>query len=327
MPHIVLASKSPRRHELLRRMGITDFSVVVPDVEETYPEGLAPQEIVAHIARLKSDAAAPLVGPEDILITADTMVFLENDRLGKPRDEADALRMLTELAGNRHTVCTGVTVRQGGKAEARMKCELIYAEPVVYYMLDSDANKANRSTTVGYLRIRNFDDSAAASVKSAVAALQDSGATSLIIDVRDNTSGKPAEMADSLDYFLPKGDLFLLRDRDGKETTYSSGSSYLNMPMVVLVNENTTCAAEVFACIMQQAGVTVVGRRTPGSAQSQVIVELSDGSAVRLSKFEYLTPDKKSMADLGGVTPDIASYQIEDSDMDVQLEAAKDAVH
>ena len=117
MPHIVLASKSPRRHELLRRMGITDFSVVVPDVEETYPEGLAPQEIVAHIARLKSDAAAPLVGPEDILITADTMVFLENDRLGKPRDEADALRMLTELAGNRHTVCTGVSVRRGAQEE------------------------------------------------------------------------------------------------------------------------------------------------------------------------------------------------------------------
>ena len=119
MPHIVLASKSPRRHELLRRMGITDFSVVVPDVKETYPEGLAPQEIVAHIARLKSDAVAPLVGPEDILITADTMVFLENDRLGKPRDEADALRMLTELAGNRHTVCTGVYFRPCTEEELR----------------------------------------------------------------------------------------------------------------------------------------------------------------------------------------------------------------
>ena len=124
MPHIVLASKSPRRHELLRRMGITDFSVVVPDVEETYPEGLAPQEIVAHIARLKSDAAAPLVGPEDILITADTMVFLENDRLGKPRDEADALRMLTELAGNRHTVCTGVSVRRGAQERRRQAKEM-----------------------------------------------------------------------------------------------------------------------------------------------------------------------------------------------------------
>ena len=118
MPHIVLASKSPRRHELLRRMGIEDFSVVTPEVEETYPEGLSPREIVAHISRLKSDAAAKLVGAEDILITADTMVFLENDRLGKPRDEADALRMLKELAGRRHTVCTGVTVRQGEKVEA-----------------------------------------------------------------------------------------------------------------------------------------------------------------------------------------------------------------
>ena len=216
---------------------------------------------------------------------------------------------------------------QGGKADATMKCELIYAEPVVYYILDSDVNKSNRSSSIGYLRIRNFDDSAAASVKTAVASLKESGATSLILDVRDNTSGKPAEMADSLDFFLPKGDLFFLRDRDGMETTYSSGSSYLNMPMVILVNENTTCAAEVFACIMQQAGVTIVGRRTPGSAQSQVIIELSDGSAVRISKYEYLTPDKKSMAELGGVMPDIASYQIEDSDMDVQLEAAKDAVH
>ena len=130
MPHIVLASKSPRRHELLRRMGITDFSVVVPDVEETYPEGLAPQEIVAHLARLKSDAAAPLVGLEDILITADTMVFLENDRLGKPRDEADALRMLTELAGNRHTVCTGVSVRRGAQEERFAVSTRVFFRPM-----------------------------------------------------------------------------------------------------------------------------------------------------------------------------------------------------
>ena len=130
MPHIVLASKSPRRHELLRRMGITDFSVVVPDVEETYPEGLAPQEIVAHIARLKSDAAAPLVGPEDILITADTMVFLDNDRLGKPRDEEDALRMLRALSGRGHTVCTGVTVRRGDRRETRSETTGVTFRPL-----------------------------------------------------------------------------------------------------------------------------------------------------------------------------------------------------
>ena len=144
--------------------------------------------------------------------------------------------------------------------------------------------------------------------------------------MRNNVSGKPGELSEVLDTILPKGDMFLLRDRSGKETTYSSDNSSLKIPMVVMVNENTACAAEIFASVMQQAGYQVVGRRTAANAQSQTIVELSDGSAVRLSRYEYLTPDKKSMADLGGVSPDVVSYQIEDSDMDVQLEAALDVL-
>ncbi len=114
-PHIVLASGSPRRQELLRRIGITEFDVVKPDADETYPAGLTARETVAHIARAKAEAAKALTAPEDVVITADTMVFLGDERLGKPEDEADALRMLTELAGKHHTVCTGVTVRRGDK--------------------------------------------------------------------------------------------------------------------------------------------------------------------------------------------------------------------
>ena len=113
--HIVLASGSPRRQELLRRIGITDFDIVVPHADETYPAGLSARDTVAHIARRKAEAARELTADTDLVITADTMVFLGDERLGKPRDEADALRMLTELAGNRHTVCTGVTVRQGDR--------------------------------------------------------------------------------------------------------------------------------------------------------------------------------------------------------------------
>jgi carboxyl-terminal processing protease len=207
---------------------------------------------------------------------------------------------------------------QGGKAEVKLKCELIYSEPVYYYIIDK--------TTIGYLKIKNFDDSSAVSLKNAIAALQSVGATSLILDVRDNVSGKPGELSEALDMLLPKGDLFLLRDRSGKETSYTSGSSYTKLPMVVMVNENTCSAAEVFAAVMQQAGYKIIGRRTAANALSQVIVELSDGSAVRISRYEYLNPDKKSMSDLGGVSPDIVSYQISDSDMDVQLEAALDAV-
>ena len=116
MAHIVLASASPRRQELLQRMGITEFDIRVPEAEETYPEGLSPRQIVEYISREKADAAVKLCGADEIVITADTMVFLDDARLGKPTDEADALRMLTALQGRHHTVCTGVTVRQGSRA-------------------------------------------------------------------------------------------------------------------------------------------------------------------------------------------------------------------
>lgn len=111
MARIVLGSGSPRRQELLRRMGIEDFDPRVPEVEETFPAGLSPQETVCCISREKS--AAVVSAPEEIVITADTMVFLDDKKLGKPADEQEALSMLTALQGRHHTVCTGVTVRQG----------------------------------------------------------------------------------------------------------------------------------------------------------------------------------------------------------------------
>lgn len=124
MAGIILASGSPRRQELLGRMGIRDFTVSVPQVDEVCPEGLTPQETVCHISRQKS--AAVHAAADDIVITADTMVFLDGKRLGKPRDEADALRMLSALQGRHHTVCTGVTVRQGGKMLTRAQSTQVW---------------------------------------------------------------------------------------------------------------------------------------------------------------------------------------------------------
>ena len=108
---IILGSGSPRRRELLEKIGISEFVVSTPEVEEVYPEGLSPAQIVCHLSAIKSRAIES--GEGDIVITADTMVFLDEKRLGKPADEADALAMLTALQGRRHTVCTGVTVRRG----------------------------------------------------------------------------------------------------------------------------------------------------------------------------------------------------------------------
>lgn len=129
MSQIVLASGSPRRRELLERIGVTDFVVRVPEVEEVFPEGLTPPEVVSYISREKAEAAAKLCGPDDIVITADTMIFLDQARLGKPRDEQHALEMLTALQGRKHTVCTGVSVCRGKKRLTESESTDVFFRP------------------------------------------------------------------------------------------------------------------------------------------------------------------------------------------------------
>ena len=129
MAKIVLASGSRRRRELLTRMGIADFDVRVPETEETYPPNLSPRETVEYISREKARAAASLCRPDEIVITADTMVFLDGARLGKPRDEAHALEMLTALQGRRHTVCTGVTVCRGDYRDTQSEETEVFFRP------------------------------------------------------------------------------------------------------------------------------------------------------------------------------------------------------
>ena len=110
MAEIVLASGSPRRRELLERAGLPAFVVRVPDADESVPPGLGRRAAVEYISRVKAEAVE--AAASELVIAADTMVFLDNARMGKPRDEAEALSMLTALQGRRHAVCTGVTVRQ-----------------------------------------------------------------------------------------------------------------------------------------------------------------------------------------------------------------------
>ena len=113
---IILASNSPRRKELLGRMGIEEFKVSAPNVEESVEEGLSPARIVEELSQRKAQAAAKKAGPKDIIIAADTVVALDGAVLGKPRSEEDAFAMLSALSGREHHVYTGVTVLQGERA-------------------------------------------------------------------------------------------------------------------------------------------------------------------------------------------------------------------
>lgn len=105
---IVLASNSPRRQELLKGLGIEYKVKTLPNLDESFPDNLPPEEIPLYIARNKAGAYCPVIDKSELIITADTIVWLDGEVLGKPADEADAKNMLRKLSGKAHKVITGV---------------------------------------------------------------------------------------------------------------------------------------------------------------------------------------------------------------------------
>lgn len=104
---IILASRSPRRQELLRELGLT-FEVVVKDWPEDYPGHLRGEEIALYVALGKAKTFRPEIKDNEIVITADTIVWCDNQVLDKPVDKKDAVRIIREISGNTHQVITGV---------------------------------------------------------------------------------------------------------------------------------------------------------------------------------------------------------------------------
>jgi len=113
MKNIILASKSPRRKELLELLDL-NFTVEVPEVDEVFPESLDVTKVAEYLANLKADAFTNI--PTDtVVITADTVVILDEQILGKPKDKAEAVNMLKSLSNRCHKVITGVCIKSKDK--------------------------------------------------------------------------------------------------------------------------------------------------------------------------------------------------------------------
>ena len=112
--NIILASQSPRRRELLKRIGIENFKVIPAQGEELATRTLTPDQLVEELSQRKC-AEVAAAHPKDLVIAADTVVSVHNRVLGKPRSEEDAARMLAALSGKLHLVYTGVTVAKEGR--------------------------------------------------------------------------------------------------------------------------------------------------------------------------------------------------------------------
>ena len=111
---IILASKSPRRKELLSKL-VSDFDIITSDADETMPEGMHPKDGVRLLAERKGEVVLPLAPSDALIISSDTLVELDGVALGKPKDESDAENMLLSLSDREHNVHTGVAVHYKGR--------------------------------------------------------------------------------------------------------------------------------------------------------------------------------------------------------------------
>ncbi len=136
---IVLASNSPRRKELLQRMGV-DFKVrTLYGIDESFPDSLRGEDIVRYISRSKANAYRTSMAPNELLITADTIVYVEGEVLGKPKDADQARAMLHLLSGKSHQVITGVTIVTADRTEnfgvtSLVKFATLTDEEIDYYV-------------------------------------------------------------------------------------------------------------------------------------------------------------------------------------------------
>lgn len=186
---------------------------------------------------------------------------------------------------------------------------------------------------IGYIRIDNFDSRVDINFEDAIKKLEEAGVDSLIFDVRGNPGGMKDTMVPMLDLLCPEGVLFRMRDKRGNEQVDYSSPGEVNLPMAVIVNENSYSAAEFFAVALQEYDkADIVGTGTSGKGYSQVTKELGDGSAINLSTNEYFTPQGKSLIGVG-LTPDYyveqsldTHFMLLEEDEDLQLQKAIEVI-
>ena len=165
---VVLASASPRRRELLAGLDV-DFEVrTLPDVDESYPAHLQGGDIPLYISKKKADAYRALMAADELVITADTIVWLNGKALGKPADENDARRMLQCMSGKAHSVFTGVTITTKEVQHSFVACSHVTfaqltPEEIDYYIAKyrpmDKAGSYGVQEWIGYIGISGIDGS------------------------------------------------------------------------------------------------------------------------------------------------------------------------
>jgi len=226
--------------------------------------------------------------PGDIIIAVDGIDVREMSL-----DATGAL-----VKGEENTTVDITVDRAGEELTLTVTRMLVEVKVATAKMLDGN---------IGLVTITNFDQRCASETIAAIDSLLEQGAQKLIFDVRNNPGGYVVELVKVLDHILPEGELFRSVDYAGRESVDTSDAKCIEgIPMAVLVNSSSYSAAEFFAAALREYEyAVVVGESTVGKGYFQQTYELVDGSAVGLSVGKYFTPNGVSLAEAGGLVPDV----------------------
>jgi septum formation protein len=155
MEPIILASGSPRRKQLLEWAEV-NFEIRVKDTPENWPAGMAVIDVPVHIARNKALAVKAGAEPGRVVVAADTVVVLGNEIIGKPRDRADAIHILSRLAGQRHEVITGVVLLKDGEEQAFADITAVWFHPLTTAELEAYVDKYRPYDKAGAYAIQEW---------------------------------------------------------------------------------------------------------------------------------------------------------------------------
>lgn len=229
-----------------------------------------------------------------------------------------------------------VVAKMKGEKDTKVKINVYRTSEKEYIDLEVTRDKVDvptvehkmldKSKGIGYIQITQFEEVTYDQFKEALDDLKKRGMKSVIFDLRNNPGGLYDTVCEMLDDLLPEGTLVYTKDKDGNKQEKKSDANFLDMPMVVLQNENSASASEIFAGAIQdfRAG-NIVGTQSFGKGIVQSIIPLSDGSAVKLTVEKYYTPKGVNIHGKG-ITPDVKVEISKDGKKDNQLQKAIEVI-
>ena len=225
------------------------------------------------------------------------------------------------IKGEKGTEVTITVLRGGEEVEVTAVRDTIQVQTVEYNMMEDQ---------IGYISVSEFDDVTYDQCKNALETLEGEGMEGLVIDLRNNPRGNLSTVTDMLKLLLPEGTIVSITDKNGDtEEVTCDGSNEFTKPLAVLVNQYSASASEVFSGAIQDYGIgSIVGVTTYGKGVVQQLIDLGDGTCLKVTIAEYYTPSGRSINGVG-VKPDVEAeyvYDAENPEADNQLETAVETV-